>query len=295
MESSKKNVALVLGSGGARGIAQIAAIEEILDRGYNITSVAGCSIGAVVGGIYASGNLDKFRDWLSELDYWDVFNLLDFNLGTSGMIKGEKVFKKIAPFFAGQKIEDLSIPFVAVASDIINKKPVIYKEGSLRDAIRASVSIPTVLKPIQTEDGLIVDGGIVNPLPVDLVERSENDILIVVNLNAQIPPFSVKIKKKEQGILDDLSKRFFRWTKREEKKRKELGMFDMMNESFDLTQETLTEYMINAYKPDIHIDVPRRQAGTMDFHHYAEIMEVGKKATKKAMDKFEKTRSAEKS
>ena len=287
MQETGKNVALVLGSGGARGIAHIAAIEELQSRGYNITSVAGCSMGSVVGGIFAGGELNKFRDWLSELDYWDVFDLLDFSLSRKGLIKGEKVFKKIAPFIADKSIENLSTPFVAVASDIINKKPVVYSQGNLKDAIRASVSIPTVLTPIQTETGVLVDGGIVNPLPVDLVKRNQGDLLVVVNLNAQIAPVSIQLKKKDQGILDELSDRFFKWKNVEEKKRNDLGMFDMMNESFDLLQETLTEYMVQTYKPDISIDISRKQADTMDFHRYAEIIEVGRRATAEALDRYE--------
>jgi NTE family protein len=286
MADSNKNVALVLSSGGARGIAQIAVIEELRKQGFNITSVAGSSIGAVIGGLYAGGTLPAYKEWLSNLDYWDVFNLLDFSLSSKGFIKGEKVFKIIAPFIANKEIQNLDIPFVAVASDIINKRAVIYRQGSLRDAIRASVSIPTVLHPIETDDGLIVDGGVVNPIPVDLVERIPGDILVVVDVNAHVSIEKVEITKKDQSFLDDLSKRFFSWKKTEIAKKKNLGIFDILNESLDLTQEMLTTSMLEKHKPDILIEVSRKLCGTMDFHRNAEIIETGRNAAIKAIGNY---------
>ena len=267
-------------------MAQIAVIEELLKQGFVITSVAGSSIGAVVGGLYAGGTLPAYKDWLSTLDYWEVFNLLDFSLSSKGFIKGEKVFKIIAPFIANKEIQDLDIPFVAVASDIINKRPVIYRNGSLRDAIRASVSIPTILHPIETKDGLLVDGGVVNPLPVDLVERNPGDLLVVVDVNAQVAYEKAEITKKQQSFLDELSRRFFKWNKTELVKKKNLGIFDMINESFDLTQEMLTAAKLEHHKPDILLEIPRKLCGTMDFHRYAEIMETGRNAAIKAIGNY---------
>jgi NTE family protein len=287
MANTTKNVALVLSSGGARGIAQIAVIDELIANGYNITSVAGSSIGAVIGGLYASGTLTEYKNWIAKLDYWDVFNLLDFSLSSKGFIKGERVFKKIDPYIANKEIENLSIPFVAVASDIVNKRPVIYRKGNLRDAIRASVSIPTVLHPVETEDGLIVDGGVVNPIPVNLVERTPGDILVVVDVNAHISVEKAEISKKQQSVLNELSKRFFAWNKAESRKRSNLGIFDMMNESFDLTQEMLTASLLHQYKPDILIRISRKTCGAMEFHRYAEVMEIGRNAAVEGLRNYE--------
>ena len=287
MANPTKNVALVLSSGGARGIAQIAVIDELISNGYTITSVAGSSVGALVGGLYASGKLTDYKNWISRLDYWDVFNLLDFSLSSKGFIKGERVFKKIDPYIANKQIENLPIPFVAVASDIVNKRSVIYKKGSLRDAIRASVSIPTVLHPVETEDGLLVDGGVVNPIPVNLVERTKDDILVVVDVNAHVSAEKAEISQKQQSILDDLSKRFFTWNKTESKKKSNLGIFDMLNESLDLTQEMLTEYMLQQYQPDILIKVSRKTCGAMEFHRYAEVIEIGRNAAVEALRNYE--------
>ena len=195
------NIALVLSSGGARGVAHIAVIEELLKSGNQITSIAGASMGAVIGGIYAAGKLPEFTNWLSDLDYWDVFNLLDFSISSKGFIKGEKVFKQTEPFIPKVNIEDLDIPFIAVAADIVNKKQVVYDSGDLKSAIRASVSIPTLLHPIKTNSSIIVDGGVVNPIPADLVKRQPGDKLVVVDVNANVPYVKPIVKEQEKNLI----------------------------------------------------------------------------------------------
>ena len=280
---TKQNIALVLSSGAARGVAHIAVIEELLRSGHKITSIAGSSMGAVVGGMHAAGTLPAYTDWLRELDYWDVFNLLDFSISKNGFIKGEKVFTKTAPFIPKINIEDLPIPFVAVASDIILKKVVIYDHGNLKSAIRASVSIPTILHPIKEGNSLIVDGGVANPIPVDLVKRHPGDKLVVVDVNANIPFHKPKMKEKEQTIMKDLRKRYIRWRQSEEKKESSLGIFDILNESIDLTQESLSKLLLDQHKPDLTIEISRKVCGTMDFHKTPEILAVGREAYMKAV------------
>lgn len=286
--SQPKDIALVLGSGGARGIAQIAAIEELTKAGYNITSIAGSSIGSVIGAMYAGGKLNGYKEWITKLNYWDVFRLMDFSISSNGFIKGEKVFKHIDPFLPKGDIENLPIPFVAVASDILNKKTVVFKEGNIRDAIRASVSIPTVLKPFEKDDTYYLDGGIVNPLPVDLVKRNGNDLLVVVDLNAQTHPIKVNITKSQQSKLDELANKFLKWRNQDSSTKHDLGVFDMLNEAFDLTQDMLTEKILEKDKPDIHIQISRKACGVMDFHKANEMLLVGQEASKKALKEFKK-------
>lgn len=277
------NIALVLSSGAARGVAHIAVIEELLKAGHSIGSVAGSSMGAVVGAMHAAGTLTNYKEWLKELDYWDVFNLLDFSISSKGFIKGEKVFKKIAPYLPKINIEDLPIPFVAVASDIILKKAVVYDRGDLETAIRASVSIPTILHPVIEGNSIIVDGGVVNPLPVDLVKRHPGDKLVVVDVNANIPFSKPLIEEKEQTLIDDVRNRFRKWRKSDGKKKNDLGIFDMMNESIELTQETLSNLLLQQHKPDLTIKVSRKACGTMDFHKTPEILALGREAYHKAV------------
>jgi len=183
----KPTVALVLGSGGARGIAHIGVIRELINEGYEISSISGTSMGALVGGVYAAGKLDEYETWLCSLSKMDVFNLVDFTLSTQGIIKADRVLKEMQKFIPDQKIEDLPIKYAAVTTDLKNKKEVVITQGSLYDAIRASISIPMVITPIQKVDTLFVDGGVLNPVPVNRVFRQENDMLVAVNLNANIP------------------------------------------------------------------------------------------------------------
>lgn len=279
------NIALVLSSGGARGVAHIGVIEELIRSGHTISSIAGSSMGAVIGGIYAAGKLPEFTAWLSDLDYWDVFNLLDFSISSKGFIKGEKVFRQTEPYIPKVNIEDLPIDFVAVAADILNKKQIIYDSGDLKSAIRASVSIPTLLHPIKHEGQIIVDGGVVNPVPVDLVKRNQGDKLVVVDVNANVPFVKPKVQPKEKTLINNLLSRYSSWRKSEQTKETNLGIFDMLNESFDLTQETLSKLMLDQYQPDLRIDISRKICDTMDFHKTPEIIALARETYHKAVVK----------
>ena len=178
-----KRVALVLGSGGARGYAHIGVIEELEARGYEIACIAGCSMGAVVGGIYAAGKLDEYRAWIESLDYLDLLRLVDpsFSLGA---IRGEKVFGRIRDMVGKICIEDLPIPFTAVATDLTNQQEIWFQEGSLELAMRASAAIPSLFTPVMQGNRMLVDGGLLNPLPIVPVVSSHCDLIIAVNLNS---------------------------------------------------------------------------------------------------------------
>lgn len=177
-------VALVLGSGGARGYAHIGVIEELERRGYEIGCIAGCSMGAVVGGIYAAGRLDDYRDWVSGLDYLDVLRLLDIGFGNLGAIRGERVFGRIREMLGDQQIEDLAIPFTAVAADLTNQQEVWFQQGCLHQAMRASAAIPSLFSPVRQGSRVLVDGGLLNPLPIIPVVSAHCDLIIAVNLNS---------------------------------------------------------------------------------------------------------------
>lgn len=179
----KKRVALVLGSGGARGYAHIGVIEEIERRGYDIACIAGCSMGAVVGGIYAAGKLNEYRNWIESLDYLDVLRLVDVSFRL-GAIRGEKVFGQIRKIVGEINIEELRIPYTAVATDLTNQQEIWFQEGCLHQAMRASAAIPSLFTPVMQGNRMLVDGGLLNPLPIVPVVSSHCDLIIAVNLNA---------------------------------------------------------------------------------------------------------------
>lgn len=176
-------VALVLGSGGARGYAHIGAIEELERRGYDIACIAGCSMGAVIGGIYATGKLKEYREWIESLDYLDVLRLLDVSFRL-GAIRGEKVFGKIREIVGEIDIEDLRIPYTAVATDLTNQQEIWFQEGCLHQAMRASAAIPSLFTPVIQGKRMLVDGSLLNPLPIVPVVSSHCDLIIAVNLNS---------------------------------------------------------------------------------------------------------------
>ena len=179
----KKRIALVLGSGGARGYAHIGVIEELESRGYDIACIAGCSMGAVVGGIYAASKLDQYRDWIQSLDYLDVLRLVDVSFRL-GAIRGEKVFGQIRNIVGEINIEDLRIPYTAVATDLTHQQEIWFQEGCLHQALRASAAIPSLFTPVMQGNRMLVDGSLLNPLPIVPVVSSHCDLIIAVNLNS---------------------------------------------------------------------------------------------------------------
>lgn len=178
-----KDVALVLSSGGPRGFAYIGAIEELESRGYNITSVAGTSIGSLIGGMYCAGKLDEVKEWLFSLNAWKVFTLMDIAISKNHLVKGDKVIEALKEIVPSVNIEDLRIPYTAISSDLYTGEEIIFDKGDLYQAIRASISIPSLFRPVKYGLRTLIDGGIVNTMPLNRVKRSGNDILIAFNVN----------------------------------------------------------------------------------------------------------------
>ena len=179
----EKNVALVLSGGGPRGFAYIGAIEELESRGYKITSIAGTSIGSLIGGVYAAGKLDDVKQWLYSLDVWNMFSLIDFSLSMNHLVKGDRIISALKDIVPQINIEDLNIPYKAVATDLYTGEEVVFTSGDLFSAIRASISIPTLFKPVEYNDSLLIDGAMSNCLPINRVERTPGDILVAFDVN----------------------------------------------------------------------------------------------------------------
>lgn len=178
-----KDVALVLSSGGPRGWAYIGAIEELVSRGYKITSVAGTSIGSLVGGIYAAGKMEELKEWLFTLNGWKVFDLMDLSLSKNHIVKGDKVIAALKEIVPDVNIEELPIPYRAVAADLYTGEEVVFDRGPLFDAVRASISIPSLFRPVKYGFRTLVDGGIVNTMPIDKVVRTGNELLVAFDVN----------------------------------------------------------------------------------------------------------------
>ena len=284
-----KNIALVLSSGGARGIAHIGVINELIRQGYQITSISGSSIGALVGGIYATGQLPVFEEWMRSLSKRDVLGLVDFTFSFSGIIKGEKVLAEIKKMIPDRKIEELNIPYVAVATDVINEQEVIFDSGSLYNAIRASIAIPTVITPFNYKGKQLVDGGVLNPIPIDKIKRNQDDILVVVDLASENSAESrierkIKNRARNHKYISKLEDKFnYYIPKIKEDNEDKLGYLDLLNRTTSLMVQRISMLTLEKYQPDILIKISKNAFGTYEFYKSKEIIELGVSETKKAI------------
>src|SRR5210317_1043301 len=281
-----KKISLVLSGGGARGLAHIGVLEELEKHGYEIHAITGTSMGAVVGGIYAAGKIEEFKKWILELNKLDIFKLVDFTLFNSGFIKGDKVFEELSAFIPDKQIQDLPIKLVATATNLIDKKEVLFTEGSLYSAMRASIAIPNVLTPVKTENAILVDGGVVNNIPINHAHRIDNDLLIAVNVNADIPlPLKKKEKDGKESFYHNIIMKFNKNLGKliAVKKSNNLSYFDIMNVSFEVMRDEMVKFSLERNPPDILIETSRYICNIYDFYKGHELIEMGHKATKESL------------
>ncbi|HCX20552.1 MAG: patatin [Flammeovirgaceae bacterium] len=291
-----KQVSLVLSGGGARGIAHIGVLEELERRGYKIHSVVGTSMGALVGGVYALGKLDEFKKWLFKLDKRKVFSLVDFTFSKQGLVRGDKVLEAMKQFIPDTNIEDLPIGYGAVAVDILKGEERLLDKGSVYEAIRASIAIPTVFTPKKSETTLLVDGGVLNNIPVNHASRIPDDLLVAINVNADVPPEISNDQNKiaranNNKYLENIAQ-FYEQLKRlvgtrEQKEQPEtLGYFDLINKTITLMMTRIADNSLERYKPDILIKVSSESASIFDFYKAEKLVEEGREVAKKALDQI---------
>lgn len=289
----KQKVSLVLSGGGARGIAHIGVIEELEKRDFEIVSITGTSMGALVGGIFALGKLEEFKKWLFTLDKLKVFKLVDFTFSSQGLVKGDRVINELKKFISDKKIEDLQIFYAAIAVDLLNKKEVVFTNGSIYEAIRASIAIPTVFTPVNMENTLLVDGGVLNNIPINYAKRFPGDLLIAVNVNADIPLSKPIILKKEietkQSVyrkkIKDFQNQLLKITP--SNKKESLGYFNLINKTISLMTDHITQTTIEKYPPDILIKISKKSCGTFDFYKAEEMVEIGRHSAQKILEVHE--------
>lgn len=282
----KQKVALVLSSGGSKGLAHIGVINELEKQGFEISSVSGSSIGSVIGGLYAMGKLSEYTDWIKTLNKKLVWDLLDFTLSSNGLIKGEKVFRKMKTFIPDMLIEDMNIPFSAIATDILNEKDVVFTDGSFYEAIRASVAIPSLITPVKYKDTFLVDGGVLNPIPIEHVARDADDILVVVNLYGEKMETAKFSEEKNQGYstINGLVNNFSKLISSGDKK--SLGYFSLLNTVTYAMIHKLAKENVKKHQPDIVINIPFDSASTFDFYKAGELIELGETNANKEISKY---------
>jgi NTE family protein len=289
-----RKIALVLSGGGARGIAQIGVIEELQKRGYEITSIAGTSMGALIGGMFAAGKMDEFKKWICSLDKMKVFSLVDFTLSKHGLVRGDKVLNAIKKFVPDTNIEDLKIAYSATAADIENHREIVYRSGSIYEAIRASIAIPMVITPVIRENSIIVDGGVLNNLPISNVKRNKGDMLVAVYVNANVPPVKLKISKKEEKekkslYLKKLNEFYEQLNIISPKSKKEkISYFTLLDKTYVSASLQMVQLNIEKHSPDILVNISRDTCGTYDFYKAEELVEIGRLAAITSLNGFEK-------
>ncbi len=284
-------ISLVLGSGGARGLAHIGIIRELETQGVVIGSISGCSIGALVGGIYAAGKLDEFEDWVRAIRKTDIVSLLDIAWEKDGFVKGDRVIDTLAEFIGEQSIEDLEIPFTAVATDLTREKEVWLNSGSLTDAIRASISLPFFFTPVRAGDSLLIDGGVLNPVPIAPTFNDETDATIAVNLGGQAvadPEAMLGVDERRDTNRSSFGRIINDWidnlSASMSNTRSEWGLYDVGNQGFDVMQAAIARTKLAAYPPDYTIEIPRNVCGTLEFDRAGAMIRLGRQKAQAALE-----------
>lgn len=252
----KQKAALVLSMGGARGIAHIGVIEELLRHDFEITSIAGSSMGAMVGAMYASGKMEECKEWLYSWDKRKMWELADFTLSRDGLMKGDRFIKELKQIIPDMNIEDLPFPYVAMATDMVRNEEVRFDSGNLFEAIRASISIPMLFRPLRKDGMVLIDGGILNPLPLAHVHRTEGDILIAVDVNAAI----------DSG------------------RRRKISPYNLLTESSRMMMQQIIRYQVERYQPDIMIQMSGNAYDMLEFHHAPAIVKTGAEIARKVLE-----------
>ena len=302
---TKRDVALVLGSGGARGLAHIGAIEELEARGYRIRSIAGCSMGAMIAGMYAAGQLQDAKEWFLQVDQQVILKMVDLSISLNSLVKGERVIRELEKVVPDQQIQRLNIPCAIVAADLISADEVVFRSGSLFEAIRASMSIPLFFQPVQRGHKLLIDGGTLNPLPLNRVKRTKGDLLVAMNISGKD---SMQIKKPEPSYFAkaaelieqhgiQLSPTLLNLKKHIEQKEEErlenqdlrgmVNYFSLADRMSDIQIQQNTHLMLQLMPPDILATMPQYAYSTFDFDRAEEIIEQGRLLMRNAIDRYE--------
>lgn len=293
-------VALVLGAGGARGLAHIGVLEVLGERGYQVSALVGSSMGALVGGIFAAGHLNAYRDWALALDRGNVIRLVDFVFGHPGLIKGERVIGALRELVGEHLIEDLPIPYTAVATDLGSQRQVWLSRGKLFDAIRASIAIPMLLTPHRLHGRDLVDGGLLAPVPIAATRQAFADLVMAVDINAR-----PRHARHEKPVTEDdahpdtpaegvrarvagLFEALVDWrAKPEETGPPAPGLVSQMSRSLDAMQSQLSRVQLAMDPPDILVNVPRDSCEFHEFWRTAHMIEIGRQAATRAIDAWE--------
>jgi NTE family protein len=294
---SRKKVSLVLGSGGARGLAHIGVIQWLESNNYDVQSISGCSMGALIGGIYACDELDTFEEWVRAISKLDIVQLLDISWGSEGLVEGERIISVLKDLIGDRLIEELPIKYTAVAANLKREKEVWITEGSLFDAIRASISLPLFFTPFELNGMMLLDGGILNPVPIAPTFKDHTDLTIAVNLGGnpeghQLASVGNEPRETLVATKEDLSQKIGTYISELKKRHSAANasswkMLDIADKTFDAMQGTIARQKLAAYPPDHTITLARDACGTLEFDRADEMISLGFEAAEKTLKKLQ--------
>jgi NTE family protein len=280
-QTCSKTISLVLGSGGARGLAHIGIIKWLEEHDHKIVSISGSSIGALIGGVYAIGKLDEYEHWVRAISATDIVKLLDFSFSRDGFVRGERIIETLKDLIGDGLIEDLPIPFTAVASDVVREREVWLNDGSLFDAIRASISLPLFFEPAVVNGDKLLDGGILNPVPIAPTFNDDSDVTIAVNLGGKPDPdFKLPELPGEDADEDDFSGKIADFIRGLDISKKvsatgKASMLNIADRTFDAMQSAIARQQLAAYPPDIELVIPNNVCGTLEFDRAPQMIQLG--------------------
>ena len=291
MAQNTRTVSLVLGSGGARGHAHIGVIRALHEMGFEVRNISGCSMGSVIGGIYAADKLDTYTDWAFQLTRGDVVKLLDFSFSLRSIFKGERIFDVLKELVGDRKIEDLDKRFTAVATSLDDEQEVWLNSGSLFTAMRSSTAVPGVFSPVKLNGHTLVDGGLVNPLPIAPTLNDSTDLTIAVNLagidEQYTPPDAAAEDGKEKNSYRDKIADFLNGLRDEDDPgaaESDFDAADLLVKSLDIMQGSIARFKLAAYAPDKTIDIPRNACTFFEFHRAEEMADLGYEKARKVLE-----------
>jgi len=292
----RPSVAVALGGGGARGYAHIGILEVLRERGYDVVSIAGSSMGAVIGGLFAADGLDAYADWVRGLSHRDVLRLYDPSPRAPGAIRAEKIFARVADILGDVRIEDLPIPFTAVATDLETGDERWFQEGPVDAAIRASAALPGFITPVVVDGRLLADGGLTNPLPIAPIVTAGADLTVAVAVSGRhrsAVPTPRRGENEHRNVRRFLGPRLaaLRGSAAGEPAETPsdslppgLGLLDVMDLSLEAVRTSVLRHTLAAWPPDVLITIPRSSCRTLDFHKAEEMIALGRELAVDALD-----------
>lgn len=295
---NKRGIALALGGGSARGWAHIGVFRALDEIGLPISMIAGTSIGALVGGCYLAGRLDDLEDFARSLTRSNMLRYMDFTLRATGLITGERLAEKMNEHMEGMNIEDLPKPFVAIATDIHNGHEIWLRDGPLIPAVRASYALPGVFLPIKHNGRLLVDGAVVNPVPVSACRNYEPDVVMAVNLNSEVFGRGTIIRTshydttQNELVAEETAKSswipFLASKDDDSSKQDQMGVTGVMVEAYNIIQDRIARARLAGDPPDYTLRPQLKHIGMSEFHRASEAIDIGYSETIERAKELEK-------